>query len=106
MTLRAILINPTLRTIEPVDLPNDSLGTLYRTLECEVVQPIQLGRTVAVWVDEEGRLHEPKPQFKIGIYTTWLVGRGLVIEEVNGKMVSLRQEAGLMELFKEIVQWA
>ena len=81
--MKAYLIDPFQKKIHDLDITRD-LQAWYEALRCDNVDCVCIGhlpngRTVDVWVDDEGLLaDEPRPFFKIGL--AQLCGYGLVLE--------------------------
>lgn len=56
--IKAIVINPILKTVVAVDMPND-FNTMKRDyLKCDTAEVIDLGSNVDAWIDEEGTLKD------------------------------------------------
>lgn len=78
--MRAIKIDPRTRTIEAIDTPAN-LDDLYRLIETDIVEAVNLGRKQMLWIDEEGLLRkEVKPFFSfVGYEDKPLCGVGVIL---------------------------
>lgn len=78
-TIRGILINPTERTVTPVDFV-DTLAEIYRLCDCRCIEAVQVGEAETMYVDEEGLLVEqPKPFFSFAGREKYpICGNGLI----------------------------
>ena len=91
--MRAILINPDLKTVSEVDEPVLDLPTLYRLIGCTTIQLVRVADVEHfIVVDEEGLLaHEPKAMFTVRGYAQPLAGIGVIVgdeDEVTGKLTA------------------
>lgn len=82
--MRAILINPEDRTVTEVNY-SGNYEQIYELIGCSTFTVIYVGLgdddTEALFIDDEGLLHEPKPLFKWASYPQPLAGRGLILGE-------------------------
>jgi len=77
--MKAILINPKLRTITEVDYTG-TLESLYQLTECDCVDTVRLPNGDSVYVDDEGLLHNPEFFFVLRHSPLQpLAGNGLVV---------------------------
>lgn len=77
--MRAVLIDPTTKTITEMD-HSDSLEGMYAVLDCEDINSVRVGQFIYLWVDGEGYLKEPTPPlFEWEGYGQPLAGKGLIL---------------------------
>lgn len=57
-TIRVIVINPMLKTIEEVAMPNDFKAMKRDYIKCDTAEVLDFGEGVDAWFDEEGLLVE------------------------------------------------
>ncbi|MBQ6473573.1 MAG: hypothetical protein IJJ33_16415 [Victivallales bacterium] len=79
--MKAILINANERKVVAVDVkpdPNKDLDGLRALIGCEWVQPVVVGEGMTIWVDEEGRLKQPKAGFLLSGVPCVFVGNGVL----------------------------
>ena len=75
--MRAVKIDPVNRSVTEINLkknPNNTLQELYEIIGCDLVELVQLDRSIVLVCDEEGRLKEVKGGFTF-------IGSGLIIAE-------------------------
>ena len=79
--MKAILINATERKVAAADAgdPNKNLDALRMLIGCEWVQPVVVGESLTLWLDEEGRLKLPKPGFSLKGIPTDFAGNGVLL---------------------------
>lgn len=77
--MRAILIDPTTRTICEVDY-NGDYKTIATTLGCSIYTVMHVGNGVDMFLDDEGLLTYPNPHgyFKMRGYDGILAGKALI----------------------------
>ena len=84
MKVKAILIDAKNATVKLVELEDrDSLDEMYKLIDCktiEAIRPRELRGSDALYVDEEGLLHDPPlPHwFQLPSYPQVLAGNGLI----------------------------
>jgi hypothetical protein len=103
--MRALLIDPTAKTIEEITLnnPNKSLQEFYDIIGCNLVEIVDLGYNILLVIDEEGRLKNFSGAFKfLGCDDLFIAGKAVVIGDKQGKFISLGE---LKENFEKIVEW-
>ena len=76
--MRAILIDPYTRTVTEID-HDGTLDGLYKTLQCDTVDAVQVGPRDTLWLDDEGFLQAGRPVYRLGDSPTPLAGRGLIL---------------------------
>lgn len=102
-SLHAILIDPTSRTVEPVEL-NRGYREISRILGCGCFTTLGLSRSEVLYLDDEGLLkEEPGPFFKLEGYPQPLAGRGLILGlDFDGESVSTKLT---VEKVRQKVSW-
>lgn len=76
--MKGILIDPFKRSLEVVDF-DGSLKDLYRLLNCNCFERVQISHTHHIYVDESGLLTSPTHFFKHPYYPNWIAGKGLIL---------------------------
>jgi len=96
--MRAILIDPVARTMTEVDYDGD-YKSIYRLIDVDMFEVMQISDIESVFIDEEGLLKEPAPThyFKIGDDGHPLSGKGLVLG-VNDEGDSIATQLTIDEL--------
>ena len=103
--MKAILINANECKVVAVDVkpdPNKSLDGLRAHIGCEWVQPVVVGESLTVWVDEEGRLKLPKPGFLLKGFGTDFAGNGVLL---GGNAERVRSCKASPEVVAPGVRW-
>jgi len=79
--MRAILIDPTTKTVTEVDY-DGNYESIYKWIDAQTFECVDLGDPDhnTVYVDEEGLLaDEPGPFFTVSTYAQPLAGKGLIL---------------------------
>jgi hypothetical protein len=77
-TMKAILINPTEKTVTDFELAK-GLKAMYTAIDCQCVTRVVLNNKDDLWLDDEGLLQAPQPpKFKFVGSDTVFTGNGLI----------------------------
>ena len=80
--MKAILIKADEKKVVAVDVkpdPNKDLDGLRALIGCEWVEPVIVGESLTLWLDEEGRLKLPKAGFRLDGIETDFAGNGVLL---------------------------
>lgn len=80
--MKAVLINPADRRVAGIELktnPNRSLAELRELIGCELVQPLCIGENLTLWLDEEGKLKQGQPGFRLAGIDIDFAGNGILL---------------------------
>lgn len=109
--MRAILIDSTTQEIKEVELTAPTLKSMYKHLDCELVDLVRLDDKADMYVDDEGLLKDPKSFFQIqydGIKFQPIAGKGLICShDDEGDTAGLPTDHPItVEFLKQNVTWA
>jgi hypothetical protein len=99
--MKAILINPKLRTITEVDYKG-TLESIYDLTECDCVDSVRFDKGDSIYVDDEG-LHKEELHFFILRSNPFqpLAGNGLVVG-LNSEGVDIACKSTLDDVIKQV----
>ena len=103
--MKGILINADKRKVVAVDVrpdPNKDLAGLRKLIGCEWVEPVIVGDGLTLWLDEEGRLKQPKAGFRLSGFPTNFVGNGVLL---GGDTEHVRTCRAAVEVVAMGVRW-
>ncbi|AEI52176.1 DUF3846 domain-containing protein [Runella slithyformis] len=84
--MKVFLINAHTRTVEPVCLPDkDRLDTIYKLLDCRLIDVINVGEN-DLTVDDEGLLMEPNRQRFFMYFGTFDLSQA---DEETGRLIKI-----------------
>ena len=99
--MKAILINPKLRTITEVDYAG-TLESIYQLTECDCVDAVGLPNGDSIYVDDEGLLHNPEFFFVLRHSPFQpLAGTGLVVG-INDEGADIACKSTLEQIIKQV----
>lgn len=87
--MKAVLINATARRVTAVQLkknPNRDLSELRELIGCEMVQPLVIDVDLTIWLDEEGRLKQGQPGFRLAGVDIAFAGNGILLGGDAGRV--------------------
>lgn len=105
-----ILIKPAEMILEMVSPsgPTVELEDMYKWLQCDMIETVQLGRNTFLVIDEEGRIKyddgkHPNGYFTISSFPEVLCGRGLIVgikgSDMVGTHLTIQDVAPLVKWF-------
>jgi hypothetical protein len=81
--MRAILINAKEKTIKEVELEKPTLQSMYKLIDCELVDCVRLDDQNDLWVDDEGLNKEPEHFFEFTGTHQPFAGNGLIASHTD-----------------------
>ena len=104
--MRAIKIDPVAKTITEIELaqnPNKTLKELYEIIGCDLVELVQLDRSIVLVCDEEGKLKEVKGGFTFIGSGLIIVGTAIILGGSGHKFKALQENLASFEMMTEWV---
>jgi hypothetical protein len=105
----AWVINPTLKTIEPVDCQLGDIHDMYRLIECDCFDAVRVqiaSLDCTAWVDDEGALKEPEDQHCCFFAGAHLAGNILLTggADIEGNTLPC-PSAITKEMLEQVTEW-
>ena len=107
--MRAVKIDPACRTVMEVDLkknPNRTLDELYEIIGCDLVELVELDRSIIMVVDEEGKCKEVQGAFTFIGWGTVIAGTAIILGGNSNKFKALPENLASFQMMTEWVESA
>ena len=105
--MRAVKIDPASRTVTEIDLkknPNRTIDELYEIIGCDLVELVELDRSIIMVVDEEGKCKEVQGAFTFIGSGMIIAGTAVILGGNSNKLKALPENLASFQMITEWVE--
>ena len=105
--MRAIKIDPVAKTITEIELaqnPNETLQELYDLIGCDLVELVQIDRSIVLVCDEEGKLKKVEGGFTFIGSGLIIAGTAIILGGNSNKLKALPENLASFQMITEWVE--
>ena len=105
--MRAIKIDPVSRAVTEVDLkknPNRTFEELYEIIGCDLVELVELDRSIIMVVDEEGKCKAVQGAFTFIGWGTVIAGTAIILGGSGERFKALPENLASFQMMTEWVE--